>query len=632
MAPMNEQPSPSEIQLVCASHSPLLYCYARKPERYDEIEEVFATRRAAIEAFDPELVVMFGSDHFNGFFLNMMPSFCVGLAATAAGDIGGFEGSLDVPSTTSIELVEHLRSGGVDVAVSYDMGIDHAFSQSIVRLLGSLDARPIVPVFVNCITKPFVPFHRTVALGEQVGRFVAASGQRVLLVASGGMSHNPLRYYPHYGTGDADVTEYQLHGPTPDDPPARGFSEPAWLDRLETMHIEGAQMLVDGTRTLADIKLNPPVDHEFLRHLLPLELEPLTSWDPDDLIERAGIGFMELQTWIAGAAAFRAAGGTSLELDIYAETLEYGIATGRRPRRDPLMRLLSYSIDSRTTFGMLSADGQGVIDLGARLADLPELGALLEVGVDAAAPHVSDAPDHALDAIAFERVLHWPRKIYCVGVNYVGRNDEYRDGIADTSYPSLFVRFGDSFVGHERPVIRPHESEQFDCEGEIVVVIGRPGRRIPIEQASDHMAGLTLGNDGTLRDWVKHGRFNVTQGKQFESTGSLGPWIVTMDELGELDDLHLTTHINGELIQDGTTATMQYPIEYLVSYVSSWATLLPGDMIFTGTPLGSRGRRNPPSWLIDGDVIEITVPEIGTLRNTVADEPGTAIAPPPPRA
>jgi 2,3-dihydroxyphenylpropionate 1,2-dioxygenase len=322
---MSEQAHDSQVRIVCASHSPLLYCYARKPDQYDEIEAAVETLKLEIEAFDPELVVMFGSDHFNGFFMNLMPAFCVGLAAAAAGDIGGFAGRLDVPSETALALVEHTRAGGVDVAVSYEMGVDHAFSQTIVRLLGGLDARPIVPLFVNCITKPFVPFARTIALGEQVGRFVSSLDQRVLLVASGGMSHNPLRYYPHFGTGGDDVTDWQLHGATESQP---GFTEPAWLDRLEVMHIEGAQMLVDGSRTRADIKLSPESDHEFLSHLLPLELEAFTGWDPDALVERAGIGSMELQTWIGAAAAFRAAGGSALTLDVYAETLEYGIATG----------------------------------------------------------------------------------------------------------------------------------------------------------------------------------------------------------------------------------------------------------------------------------------------------------------
>lgn len=291
------------------------------------------------------------------------------------------------------------------------------------------------------------------------------------------------------------------------------------------------------------------------------------------------------------------------------------------------MRLVSYSVGGASSFGVVTVDGLGVIDLGPRMPAVADLGALLAQEAVPSVQPFADAPaDHALADITYERPLPWSRKIYCVGVNYLGRNEEYRDGKADTEYPSLFVRYPDSFVGHEQPVIRPHESVQFDCEGEIVAVIGRAGRRVPVTEARSYLAGLTLGNDGTLRDWVRHGRFNVTQGKQFERSGSMGPWIVTMDELGDLGDMRLRTRINDELIQDGTTATMQYPIEWLVSYVSSWATMQPGDLIMTGTPLGSRGRRDPPAWLVPGDVIEIDVPEIGTLRNVVAAESGASSA------
>jgi len=284
------------------------------------------------------------------------------------------------------------------------------------------------------------------------------------------------------------------------------------------------------------------------------------------------------------------------------------------------MRLLNYSLGGDCRCGLLSADGD-VIDLTARIPGIVEVDQLLTSDSMWVAARLAGEPaDYELAAIEFERPIALPRKIYCVGVNYRGRNAEYRDGVADADYPSLFVRYPDSLVAHLHDVIRPRESVQFDCEGEIVVVIGRAGRRISVDAARDHIAGLTLGNDGTLRDWVAHGRFNVTQGKHFEATGALGPWLVTLDEIGDLDSLRLTTRVNGELVQDASTATMRYPIADLVSYVSTWAALLPGDLIFTGTPLGSRGRRNPPEWLVPGDVIEIDVAQIGTLRNTVVEE------------
>jgi len=184
----------------------------------------------------------------------------------------------------------------------------------------------------------------------------------------------------------------------------------------------------------------------------------------------------------------------------------------------------------------------------------------------------------------------------------------------------VFVRFAESLTGHEQPLLRPPESDQLDYEGEIVVVIGRAGRRIPLTEARRHIAGLTLGNEGTIRDWVRHAKFNVTQGKNWPSSGALGPWLVPEDEIGDFGDLHLTTHVNGELRQDDTPATMKYPIEYQIHYLSTFTTLQPGDVIFTGTPTGAGARSDPPVWLQPGDVVEVSVPEIGTLRNPVADE------------
>ncbi len=283
------------------------------------------------------------------------------------------------------------------------------------------------------------------------------------------------------------------------------------------------------------------------------------------------------------------------------------------------MRLLSYSTSSGPGYGLLSADGLGVIDLRARLAatDLGEL--LASGGLATASEFVDDAADHLLRDITYERVLPWPSKIFCIGVNYEGRAAEYADK-TDAAYPSVFPRFPDSFTGHGRSLVRPPESDQLDYEGEIVVVIGKEGRRIPMEEARDHIAGLTLGNEGTIRDWVRHAKFNVTQGKNWESTGSYGPVLVTIDEIPDFEDLRITTHVNGELRQDGSPATMKYSIEYQVHYLSTFTTLRPGDIIFSGTPTGAGARFDPPVWLEPGDVIDVHVPELGTLRNTVVDE------------
>ena len=285
------------------------------------------------------------------------------------------------------------------------------------------------------------------------------------------------------------------------------------------------------------------------------------------------------------------------------------------------MRLLSYSIHGEAGFGLLSADGTGVVDLGRRLAGVEDLSELLSLGrLAEAAAFAADPPDHRLEHITFERLLPAPRKIFCIGVNYGGRAGEYAERSED-SYPSVFVRFPDSFVGHGQDLLRPPESEQLDYEGEIVLVIGTAGRRIPVEAARRHIVGLSLANEGTIRDWVRHGRFNVTQGKNWESSGAIGPWLVTIDEFDDLEGLQLVTRVNGEVRQNDTAAAMRFGIEYLVNYLSTFTTLHPGDIICTGTPTGAGARLDPPVWLRPGDVVEVSVPEIGTLRNTIADEP-----------
>ncbi|MCP5145199.1 MAG: 3-carboxyethylcatechol 2,3-dioxygenase [Gammaproteobacteria bacterium] len=310
--------------MVCTSHSPLMYCYARAPARWDDIERVFAERRAAVAAFDPELVIMFGSDHFNGFFLQNMPAFSVGLAAEGVDDIGGFSGTLRVPDALAAECIDYLRAHDLDPGASYRMRIDHAFTQTITRMLGGLDAVPLIPLFINCITPPFVPFRRSRMLGEAIGHWVAALGKRVLLLASGGMSHHPEHYYPVYGTGPEDVTAWQLTGGT--DP--KSMTEQQWLKRLDVMHRDGARMILRGERTRVDMRLNPEVDQRFLETLVNGALEEFDLWQPAQVVASAGVGFMELHTWLAATAAHVAAGGSRPVVDIYTEAEELGIALG----------------------------------------------------------------------------------------------------------------------------------------------------------------------------------------------------------------------------------------------------------------------------------------------------------------
>ena len=211
-------------------------------------------------------------------------------------------------------------------------------------------------------------------------------------------------------------------------------------------------------------------------------------------------------------------------------------------------------------------------------------------------------------------------KIVCIGVNYAKRNAEYKDNSDLPKYPSVFLRYADSFVGHENNMLRPPESDKLDYEGEIVIIIGKGGRRIPKEEALDHIAGLTLMNEGTLRDWVRHAKFNVTQGKNFEKSGVIGPWMMTADEVDDYTNLDIQTRVNGEVRQNDNTSNLMFPFDYIISYLSSFMTLKPGDMISTGTPNGAGARFDPPIYLVPGDVVEVEAAGIGILRNGVEDE------------
>ena len=225
-----------------------------------------------------------------------------------------------------------------------------------------------------------------------------------------------------------------------------------------------------------------------------------------------------------------------------------------------------------------------------------------------------------LSAVTFLPPMTHPGKIICVGVNFPDRNEEYKDGNAAPSNPSLFVRFPSSFTGHNQPLIRPPESHQLDYEGEIAIIIGKAGRRIPEANALRHIGALSLCNEGTLRDWVRHAKFNVTQGKNFERSGALGPWLVPFTDEKQIANIRLTTRVNGELRQDDRTSRMIFSFRKIINYISTFTTLDPGDVIVTGTPAGAGARLDPPQWLKPGDVVEVEAEGLGALRNTIEDE------------
>jgi 2-keto-4-pentenoate hydratase/2-oxohepta-3-ene-1,7-dioic acid hydratase in catechol pathway len=283
------------------------------------------------------------------------------------------------------------------------------------------------------------------------------------------------------------------------------------------------------------------------------------------------------------------------------------------------VKLVSFKTGERDSFGIWT--DAGIVDLGRRLQpeiatlqDLVEKDALAKARAFETAP-----PDLAHGDVCLDKPLLGWGKCFCVGVNYPDRNEEYKDRSGAPEHPSLFVRFPESFVGPDAAILRPPESPQLDYEGEVVLVIGKRGRRIPPAEWRDHVFGYTIGNEGTIRDWLRHGKFNVTQGKNFARSGSLGPWLVPKEDLPE-SPMRITTRVNGEIRQNDTTDRMIFSFGRILEYVSTFCTLEPGDIIFTGTPTGAGARFDPPRWLAPGDRLEIEVSGLGTLRNPIVDE------------
>ncbi len=282
------------------------------------------------------------------------------------------------------------------------------------------------------------------------------------------------------------------------------------------------------------------------------------------------------------------------------------------------MRLLTFRHDGVLKPGAL-VGADGIADLTARIGASSVRQIIEEERIGEAA-NAAKTADLRLAEARLELPIPDAGRIFCVGVNYMNRNEEYKDGSDAPKYPSLFMRGAASFVPHGALLTVPHESEQLDYEGEIVLVIGRAGRRIAPDDAMAHVAGLTIMNEGSVRDWVRHGKFNVTQGKNFDGTGAIGPWIETDLTTIDPQDLAIETRVNGEARQRDTTASMAFPFARIIEYVSTFTRLVPGDLIATGTPTGAGARFDPPRWLKAGDVVEVTVEGVGTLRNGVEEE------------
>lgn len=284
------------------------------------------------------------------------------------------------------------------------------------------------------------------------------------------------------------------------------------------------------------------------------------------------------------------------------------------------MKFASYSVDGVAFYGAVGAGG--MIALSPDFPDWPSLREVIENDGFETLESAAKGWDvtHADGSFVYEIPIPRPEKILCVGVNYPDRNAEYKDGQEAPKHMSLFPRFARSFVGHDVALTRPKASDQLDYEGEVVIVIGKGGRHIAQEDALDHIAALSICNEGTLRDWVRHAKFNVTQGKNFDGSGAIGPWLVPFKDPSQLLDIKLETRVNGEVRQSDRTSRMMFPHAEQIAYISTFTTLVPGDVIVTGTPTGAGARFDPPKFLKPGDVIEVEVEGIGILRNGVVDE------------
>jgi 2-keto-4-pentenoate hydratase/2-oxohepta-3-ene-1,7-dioic acid hydratase in catechol pathway len=280
------------------------------------------------------------------------------------------------------------------------------------------------------------------------------------------------------------------------------------------------------------------------------------------------------------------------------------------------MKLLSFAADGREWFG--AARDDGIITLNDKIGQPDLRAALAAKGMEAMRRAAREAaPDHRLDDITFLPVIPRPGKILCAGLNY--RSHVAEMGRELPKQPSMFARFADTLVGHGGAMIRPTVSDHFDFEGELALVIGKGGRHITPESALDHVAGYTCFVDGSVRDYQK---FSVTSGKNFPSTGPLGPWMVTADEIADPSRLTLTTRLNGQDVQHSTTDLLIYSIPQIIAFCSDFTALSPGDVIATGTPEGVGHSRKPPLWMKPGDRLEVEIDGIGVLRVDIAAEEG----------
>jgi 2,3-dihydroxyphenylpropionate 1,2-dioxygenase len=283
------------LALCCMSHSPLLNLPGPSRDLLDDIDTALAQAREFVETFNPELVVIFAPDHYNGFFYKLMPPFCIGTEAQGVGDYGTHKGPLDVPEATAVACAKAVLSAGVDIAISADMDVDHGTVQPLEKLFGAVTAHPVIPIFINSVATPLGPLHRCRTLGTAVGSFLATLNKRVLVVGSGGLSHDPP--VPTLATATPAVVERIVQG--------RPMTPEQRLARQAAV-MEAAKAFADGGSELQP--LNPEWDHQFLEILDGGQLDDLDRWSNSFIAAEGGNSAHEIRTWVAAFAALAAAG------------------------------------------------------------------------------------------------------------------------------------------------------------------------------------------------------------------------------------------------------------------------------------------------------------------------------------
>jgi 2,3-dihydroxyphenylpropionate 1,2-dioxygenase len=286
------------------SHSPLLNLPGPSQDLLDDIDSALTQARQFVEDFDPEIVVIFAPDHYNGFFYKLMPPFCIGTEAQGVGDYGTHKGPLDVPEAVAVGCAKAVLSAGVDIAISANMEVDHGTVQPLEKLFGSATARPVIPIFINSVATPLGPLHRCRTLGTAVGSYLATLGKRVLLVGSGGLSHDPP--VPTLSSATPQVVERIVHG--------RPMTREQRSAR-QTAVMDAAKSFAAGDSDLAP--LNPKFDRQFLEIVDSGHLGDLDTWSNSFIANEGGNSAHEIRTWVAAFAALAATGPYRTDVRYY---------------------------------------------------------------------------------------------------------------------------------------------------------------------------------------------------------------------------------------------------------------------------------------------------------------------------